>query len=98
MDDPEHSGELSLSPVSNFPGETVISSFRHIELMFEDVLGNIPYVPEHENVWSPSLVTILLETCSLLDSLWKYRVTNTPDAIFPPSGQNLNSSFQDFLY
>ena len=93
MDDPEHSGELSLSPVSNFPGETVISSFRHIELMFEDVLGNIPYVPEHENVWSPSLVTILLETCSLLDSLWKYRVTNTPDAIFPPSGQNLNITY-----
>ena len=60
MDDPEHPGESSMSPVSNFPGETVISSFRHIELMFEDVLRHIPYVPVHENVWSPSLVTILI--------------------------------------
>ena len=98
MDDPEHPGESSMSPVSNFPGETVISSFRHIELMFEDVLGHIPYVPEHENVWSPSLVTILMEACSQLDSLWKYRVTNSPDAILPPSGQNLNIThyFQNF--
>ena len=66
--------------------------------MFEDVLGHIPYVPEHENVWSPSLVTILLEACSQLDSFWKYRVNNTPNPILPPSGQNINITqyFQNF--
>ena len=79
-----------MSCASSFPGETVIPSFTQVEAMFQDVLGRIPYVPEHENVWSPSLATILLEACSQLDSLWRYRVTNTPNAILPSSGQNLN--------
>ena len=80
----------SMSPMSTFPGETVISSFSHVELMFDNVLRHIPYVSEHEDVWSPSLVTVLMEACSQLDSLWKYKVTNSPNAILPPSSENLN--------
>ena len=87
-----------MSATSTFPGETVISSFSQLELMLNDVLRHIPYVPEHENVWSPSLITILLEACSQLDSLWKNEVTNTPTAIRPSAGQNLNIThyFQNF--
>ena len=98
MDDHEHPAESSMSPMSTFPGETVISSFSHVELMFDDVLRHIPYVSEHENVWSPRLVTVLMEACSQLDSLWKYKVTNSPNAILPPSSKNLNIThyFQNF--
>jgi hypothetical protein len=49
----------------------VIASFDQTEAMLHDVLRVVPYCPEHENVWSPQLVTILLDTCSQLDSLWK---------------------------
>ncbi len=98
MDDHEHPAESSMSPVSTFHGETVISSFSHVELMFDDVLRHIPYVSVHEDVWSPSLVTVLMEACSQLDSLWKYKVTNSPNAILPPSSENLNIThyFQNF--
>ena len=87
-----------MNATSTFPGETVISSFSQVELMFDDVLRHIPYVSEHKDVWSPSLVTVLMEACSQLDSLWKYKVTNSPNAILPPSGENLNITyyFQNF--
>ena len=75
-----------MSTAPSFPGETVISSFTQLEGMFQEVLGHIPYVPEHEDVWSPSLVTILLEACSQLDSLWKFIASNTPGVV-PPSRQ-----------
>src|SRR5271166_4610691 len=32
--------------------------------MFDDVLRHIPYVSEHENVWSPRLVTVLIKNKS----------------------------------
>jgi hypothetical protein len=79
-----------MNHLSDFPGETVISSFHQVERMFQDVLTHIPYVAEHENVWSPSLGIILLEACSQLDSLWRFIVNNTPGAIVPPAGQHLN--------
>ena len=87
-----------MNAASTFPGETVISSFNQLELMFSEFLRHIPYVLEHENVWSPGLVTILMEACSQLDSLWKYKVTNSPNRILPPSGQNLNIThyFENF--
>ena len=53
-----------MNATSTFPGETVISSFSHVELMFDDVLRHIPYVSEHENVWSPRLVTVLIKNKS----------------------------------
>ncbi len=57
---------------SNFPANSVISTYITTENMLVDVLRVIPYCDAHESVWSPVLVTILLETCSQLDSLWKY--------------------------
>lgn len=41
--------------------------------MLGEVLNTVPYGPEHENVWSPRLTTVLLEACSQLDSLWRAR-------------------------
>lgn len=39
--------------------------------MLSDVVEVLPYSDEHLDVWSPHLVTVLLEACSQLDSLWK---------------------------
>lgn len=55
-----------------FPGKSVIGWYDSAERMLEQVLGVVPYCEEHEGVWSPALVTVLLETCSQLDSLWAF--------------------------
>ncbi len=55
-----------------FLGNIVISSYHATENALLDILNIVPYCPEHMNVWSPKLATILLESCSQLDSLWKY--------------------------
>ena len=57
---------------SSSPANSVINSYISTENMLVDVLRVIPYCDTHESVWSPVLVTTLLETCSQLDSLWKY--------------------------
>lgn len=51
---------------------SVIVWFESAEQMLMTVLDVIPYEAAHENVWSPRLVTILLEACSQLDSLLKH--------------------------
>jgi hypothetical protein len=56
---------------ADFPGNSVVNSFTTTEEMLLDVVRVVPYVREHEQVWSPKLVTVLLEACSQLDSLWK---------------------------
>ena len=38
------------------------------------MINTVPYCQEHENVWSPKLATVLLESCSQLESLWKYQL------------------------
>ena len=58
------------------PGNTVVNSYIATESMLVDVLRAVPYCIEHENIWSPVLVTILQETCSQLDSLWFYEAKN----------------------
>lgn len=55
-----------------FFGNIVINSYAAIESALLDILNIVPYCREHMNVWSPKLATILLESCSQLDSLWKY--------------------------
>ena len=50
---------------------SVIIWFESAEQMLMAILDVIPYEAVHENVWSPRLVTVLLETCSQLDSLLK---------------------------
>ena len=55
-----------------FPANSVINSFNTTEKMLVDVVNVVPYCDGHRDVWSPVLVTIILEACSQLDSLWKY--------------------------
>jgi hypothetical protein len=50
---------------------SVIVWFETAERMLGEVLDVVPYETAHENMWSPRLVTVLLETCSQLDSLLK---------------------------
>ena len=72
----------------NFPANSVISSYVSTENMLKDILQIVPFCDEHENVWSPKLVTIILESCSQLDSLWKSQALNSPCV----SKTNLNVS------
>jgi hypothetical protein len=53
---------------------SVIVWFESAEEMLMAVLDVIPYEAAHEKVWSPRLVTVLLEACSQLDSLLKQEV------------------------
>lgn len=53
-------------------GRVMVVSFAQAEDAFCDLLQTIPYCQEHEHVWSPKLVTILMECCSQLDSLLKF--------------------------
>ena len=62
-----------------FPGRNVISWYESVEALLDDVLTVIPFEPSHLTVWSPKLTTVLLETCSQLDSLWKHEALLLPD-------------------
>lgn len=57
---------------------SVIVWFETAEQMLMAVLDVIPYEKAHEEVWSPRLVTVLLETCSQLDSLLKEQARQSP--------------------
>ncbi len=61
-----------------FSPNSVINTYIATEDSLCDFLRNVPYCPEHKDVWSPTLVTILLESCSQLDSLWQYKSKQSP--------------------
>jgi hypothetical protein len=61
-----------------FPANTVLGTYISTENMLIDAMRIIPYCDEHEDVWSPVFITILLEVCSQLDSLWKYQAQLSP--------------------
>jgi len=63
---------------SDFPTNSVMNSYIATENMLAEVLRIVPYCKEHENVWSPALVTVILESCSQLDSLWQYQAKQSP--------------------
>ena len=63
---------------SAFPARSVISSFRGMELALEEFAEVVPFAPEHADVWSPRLASVLLDTCSQLDSLWRYELSKIP--------------------
>ncbi len=54
----------------SFPAGTVVTSFLQCEEQLARVLKVLPYCPEHEEVWSPILASLLMDACSQLDSLW----------------------------
>lgn len=53
------------------PAETVLNTYQRIEDSLHRVLQYVPYCESHKQVWSDYLVTVILEACSLLDSLWR---------------------------
>lgn len=61
-----------------FSANSVIGSFIATEDALREFLRFVPYCQEHKAVWSPALVTIILETCSQLDSLWQYEARQSP--------------------
>lgn len=52
----------------------VVSFFTDAEKNLYEFLGFVPYCDEHKNVWSPRLVTIFIDACSQLDSLWSWEM------------------------
>lgn len=54
-----------------FPANHVIETFRHCESQLNEILRVVPYCKEHEKVWSPLFSSLLLDSCSQLDSLWR---------------------------
>jgi len=59
-----------------FPASDVLDWYTDAESLLVDFLQHIPYCASHEEVWSPKLVTILQETCSQLDSLWRWEAVH----------------------
>jgi len=53
------------------PAQTVLNTYQRIEDSLNRVLQVVPYCDNHKKVWSDYLVTVILEACSLLDSLWR---------------------------
>lgn len=53
------------------PINSVLAGLTTLEKQLSDFLAQIPFVPEHDNVWSPSLASHILEAGSQLDSFWK---------------------------
>ena len=59
-----------------FPANSVLDWYTEVELMLIDFLKYVPYCDVHKQVWSPKLVIVLQETCSQLDSLWRWETVN----------------------
>src|SRR4051812_41363721 len=67
---------------------SIIAAFERAESGLEDFLSNVPLVTEHLPVWSPSLVAIIFDACSQIDSLWKLRAGSA-------SNLNIKDHFRD---
>jgi len=66
-----------MSSDDQFPAHDVLDWYTNAESMLADFLEYVPYCDSHEGVWSPKLVTILQETCSQVDSLWRWEAVHT---------------------
>jgi len=56
--------------------------YKSVEDDFIDYLDYIPLTNEHKEVWSPKLANLLLNTCSIIDSIFKYCVSNQVFKVF----------------
>jgi len=65
-----------MSKIVHFPATSVLDWYSEAELMLTDFLKYVPYCDAHEGVWSPKLVIVLQETCSQIDSLWRWEAVN----------------------
>ena len=59
-----------MGKAASFPANTVVDSFLYCEQMLADVFRVVPYCDDHKEIWSPVLTTVIMESCSQLDSLW----------------------------
>jgi len=59
-----------------FPANSVLDWYIEAEKMLANFLEYVPYCDTHKEVWSPKLVIVLQETCSQLDSLWRWEAIN----------------------
>lgn len=48
----------------------VISQFSFLEQQLQDFMGNVPFIETNKKIISPKLVTIIMESCSLIDSIF----------------------------
>ncbi len=83
-DTPPHPG--GSPPAPDMDLRSVIVWFGATEQMLIDVLDVIPFEESLERVWSPRLVTVLLEACSQLDSLLKQQLRKSLNI----SGKNVD--------
>lgn len=58
--------------------EFVVESYLHAERDLIAALEFVPYEAGHRDVWSPPFASLLLDTCSQLDSLWKAMALESP--------------------
>lgn len=65
-----------MSDEDQFPARDVLDWYTDAESMLVDFLEYVPYCDSHKGVWSPKLVTILQETCSQVDSLWRWEAVH----------------------
>ena len=79
---------------TGLPANYVLNSYVATENMLAEFLQFVPYCKGHLDIWSPKLVTILLETCSQLDSLWAYQAAQSP--YVPKSNLNIRNYFEYF--
>ena len=59
--------------VPKIPGHVAVKTFQRIEAQLSKFLEYVPYCHAHKGVWSDALSGILLDSCTLLDSLWRAR-------------------------
>lgn len=50
----------------------VISQFLNLESQLEDCLNFVPYISQNKQLVSPKFVPILMESCSLIDSILRH--------------------------
>lgn len=65
-----------MSSEAKFPANSVLDWYVQAEQMLVNFLKYVPYCATHEEIWSPKLVVVLQETCSQLDSLWRWEGVN----------------------
>lgn len=70
------SGSQKVSNGVQFPANSVLDWYAEAESMLARFLEYVPYCDAHKEVWSAKLVPILQETCSQLDSLWRWEAVN----------------------
>ena len=56
--------------------DTAIESFRELEVRFAEFLRAVPFETAHHRVYSPLLSSLLLDSCSLIESTLKSTMDN----------------------